>query len=148
MPIIRLFLLLFSALNYAAISVAADDTDSNNLTSKKIVVFVSDRSSGSLVIAAHRFLDLHPQHSIQIRSVSPLNLMSDQDLLNLVHRADAILMAAIFSEPVERLLNLKYPSQQVRIAINSDRRLLTLNADPLNQYQTGLFDLLSSAQKK
>jgi cobaltochelatase CobN len=148
MPIIRLFLLLFSALNYAAISVAADDTDSNNLTSKKIVVFVSDRSSGSLVIAAHRFLDLHPQHSIQIRSVSQINLMSDQDLLNLVHRADAILMAAIFSEPVERLLNLKYPSQQVRIAINSDRRLLTLNADPLNQYQTGLFDILSSAQKK
>jgi cobaltochelatase CobN len=119
-----------------------------NDDSKNIVAFVSDRSSGSLVVAAHRFLDLNPQHTIKIRSVSQINLLSDKELVDLVAGADSILMAAVFAEPVERLLNLKYPSQQARVAINGDRRLLTLNSDPLNQYQTGLFDILSNDQKK
>ena len=154
MPVIhRFFLLLISLLNFSVLSlfsiamfsissaVANDD-------SKNIVAFVSDRSSGSLVVAAHRFLDLNPQHTIQIRSVSQINLLSDEELIGLVTKADAILMAAVFAEPVERLLNLKYPSQQIRVAINGDRRLLTLNSDPLNQYQAGLFDILSNDQKK
>ena len=113
-----------------------------------VVAFVSDRSSGSLVVAAHRFLDTHPQHTLNIRSVSQINLMSDQDLLTLVNQADAILMAAVFAEPVERLLNLHYPKRQTRIAINGDRRLLQLNSDPYNDYQLGLFDGLTNEQKK
>jgi cobaltochelatase CobN len=169
MPVIlRFILLLISILSISFISFAADDmssimslsidTDLINTHStdsvaqgnvpKNIVAFVSDRSSGSLVVAAHRFLDLNPQHTIQIRSVSQINLLSDKELIGLVSKADAILMAAVFAEPVERLLNLKYPSQQTRVAINGDRRLLTLSSDPLNQYQTGLFDILSNDQKK
>ena len=149
MPVIlRFFLLLISTLSFSAISFAADEANSKALVVKKIVAFVSDRSSGSLVAAAHRFLDLHPQHTISIRSVSQLNLMNDQELAGLIQQADAILMAAVFAEPVERLLNLKYPSQQTRVVINGDRRLLTLNSDSLNQYQIGLFDILSNDQKK
>jgi cobaltochelatase CobN len=128
---------------------AADiPSSSNNTSSKTIVAFVSDRSSGSLVAAAHRFLDLNPQHTISIRSVSQINLMSDKELMSLVINADALLIAAVFAEPVERLLNFKYPNQQTRVAINGDRRLLSLNSDPLNQYQNGLFDILSNDQKK
>ena len=170
MPVIRrFFLLLISLLNFSAFSmfsiallslssavandadsteIVSNSIDSKNIDSKNIVAFVSDRSSGSLVVAAHRFLDLYPQHTIQIRSVSQINLLSDKELIGLVSKADAILMAAVFAEPVERLLNLKYPKQQTRVAINGDRRLLTLNSDPLNQYQTGLFDILSNDQKK
>ena len=154
MPVmLRYFLLLISTLSFSALSIAANDASSKNSASRNsasrnIVAFVSDRSSGSLVVAAHRFLDLNPQHTISIRSVSQINLMSDKELLALVAKADAILMAAVFAEPVERFLNLKYPNQQTRVAINGDRRLLTLNSDPLNQYQSGLFDILSSSQKK
>ncbi|MEH6448245.1 MAG: cobaltochelatase subunit CobN [Oleispira sp.] len=149
MPVIqRFFLLLISLLNFLAVSMFSISSAVANDDSKNIVAFVSDRSSGSLVVAAHRFLDLNPQHTIQVRSVSQINLLSDEELIGLVSKADAILMAAVFAEPVERLLNLKYSSQQTRVAINGDRRLLTLNSDPLNQYQTGLFDILSNDQKK
>ncbi|MFT6450146.1 MAG: cobaltochelatase CobN [Oleispira sp.] len=149
MPVILyFFLLLISTLGFPIISLAADDTDPKNLPSTNIVAFVSDRSSGSLVVAAHRFSDINPQHKIQIRSVSQINLMSDKELMGLIIQADAILMAAVFAEPVERLLNFNYPNQQVRVAINGDRRLLTLNSVPQNQYQTGLFDILSNDQKK
>jgi cobaltochelatase CobN len=155
MPVIlRFFLLLISAVGintliFSIHSSAADTSSSStNTVSKNIVVFVSDRSSGSLVVAAHRFLDLNPQHTIDIRSVSQINLMNDEELRGLVAKADTLLMAAIFAEPVERLLNLKYPNQQIRVVINGDRRLLSLNSDPLNQYQTGLFDILSNDQKK
>jgi cobaltochelatase CobN len=166
--LLRFILLFISILSTAVISFAAEDmgsvfspsidTDSTDIhstdsfsqdnISKKIVAFVSDRSSGSLVVAAHRFLDLNPQYTIQIRSVSQINLLSDKELISLISNADTILMAAVFAEPVERLLNLKYPNQQTRVAINGDRRLLSLNSDPLNQYQTGLFDILSNDQKK
>ncbi|OUS41605.1 cobalamin biosynthesis protein CobN [Oleispira antarctica] len=141
-------MLSFSAASIAANNVSSKNTSSKNSVSKNIVAFVSDRSSGSLVVAAHRFLDLNPQHAISIRSVSQINLMSDKELISLVTKADAILMAAVFAEPVERFLNLKYPAQQTRVAINGDRRLLSLNSDPLNQHQTGLFDILSNEQKK
>ena len=154
--VIRLLLLLFSALSFSAISFSAEVNSPKSIASKsinsnstkKIVAFVSDRSSGSLVVAAHRFLDINPQYNIQIRSVSQINLMADKELSRLVNSADTLLMAAVFAEPVERLLNLKFPAQQIRIAINGDRRLLSLNSDPLNQYQTGLFDILSYEQKK
>jgi cobaltochelatase CobN len=145
MPVIlRFFLLLI----FASGTAMASDARSKISDSVNIVAFVSDRSSGSLVVAAHRFLEINPQHTIQIRSVSQINLMNDQELIALTTQADAIVMAAVFAEPVERLLNLKYPQQQIRIAINGDRRLLTLNSDPLNQYQPGLFDILSNEQKK
>ena len=137
---IKSVLLLLLTLSFSVSSYSAQ--------SNTIVAFVSDRSSGSLVASAHKFLDLHPQHNIQIRSVSQINLMTDQALSNLINSADALLMAAIFAEPVERLLNLNYPRAQTRIVINGDRRLLSLNSDPLNQYQTDLFDILSNQQKK
>lgn len=115
---------------------------------KKVFAIVSDRSSGSLVVGAHRFLEQYPQHSIEIRSVSQINLMSDDTLKQLINRADALLMAAVFAEPVERLLNLSYPRQQTRIAINGDRRLLSLHADPYSEFQPGLFDRLSDDDQK
>jgi cobaltochelatase CobN len=132
--ILRFFLLLMSTVGintliFSIHSSAADTSLSpTNTASKNIVAFVSDRSSGRLVVAAHRFLDLNPQHTINIRSVSQINLMSDEELRGLVAKADTLLMAAIFAEPVERLLNLKYPNQQIRVVINGDRRLLSLNA--------------------
>ena len=142
--LIRCFLLFMIAFSYPSTSFSSVD----KVASKGIVALVSDRSSGSLVTAAHRYLDLHPAMDIQIRSVSQINLMSDTQLATLLKGADAVLMAAVFAEPVERLLNLNYPEQQTRIVINSDRRLLSLNSDPLNRYQSGLFTDLSNDQKK
>ncbi|MFQ3176523.1 MAG: hypothetical protein ACI93H_001521, partial [Psychromonas sp.] len=70
MPVILyFFLLMISILGFPIISLAADNTGPKNLPSTNIVAFVSDRSSGSLVVAAHRFSDINPQHKIQIRSV-------------------------------------------------------------------------------
>ena len=129
------FLMLFSTVSFSADQ------------SKSILALVSDRSSGSLVVAAHRYLNLHPKHQVQIRSVSQINLMADHELGKLVNQADAILMAAIFAEPVERLLNIKYPQKQTRIVINGDRRLLSLNSDATNQFQADLFSILTNKQK-
>ena len=146
---VRWFMVLLSiALANVNIASATNPQGINALSAKNIVAFVSDRSSGSLVVAAHHFLDTHPQHTLNIRSVSQINLMSDQDLSELINQADAILMAAVFAEPVERLLNLNYPKLQTRIAINGDRRLLQLNSDPYSDPQLQLFEGLSYKQKK
>ena len=142
--IVSLFVMLFSTVSFSTDAVSI----SSALQSKKILALVSDRSSGSLVVAAHRYLDLHPKHQVQIRSVSQINLMNDQELAKLVNQADSILMAAIFAEPVERLLNLQYPRDQTRIVINGDRRLLSLNSDASNQFKKDLFGILSNNQKK
>lgn len=142
--VVSVFFIFFSVLSFAS----GTEPISSVSQSKNILALVSDRSSGSLVVAAHRYLDLQPSHQVQIRSVSQINLMSDQELVKLVNQADAILMAAIFAEPVERLLNLQYPQNQTRIVINGDRRLLSLNTDISNQFQTNLFATLSNKQKK
>lgn len=150
--IFSLFLMLFSVVSFSTDAVTnslkSSSAPSSTDQSKKILVLVSDRSSGSLVVAAHRYLDLYPKHQVQIRSVSQINLMNDQELAKLVSQSDAILMAAIFAEPVERLLNFQYPQHQTRIVINGDRRLLSLNSDAYNQFQTDLFSILSNKQKK
>lgn len=139
----------FCLMLFSAVSFSADAATTSSLTrSQNILALVSDRSSGSLVAAAHRYLDTHPDHRIQIRSVSQINLMTDTELASLIKQADAILMAAIFAEPVERLLNIHYPSQQTRVVINGDRRLLALNNHAANHFQTGLFANLSSTQKQ
>ena len=142
--VVSVFFTIFSVLSFAS----GTEPISSVSQSKNILALVSDRSSGSLVVAAHRYLELQPSHQVQIRSVSQINLMSDQELVKLVNQADAILMAAIFAEPVERLLNLQYPQNQTRIVINGDRRLLSLNTDANNQLQTNHFATLSNKQKK
>ncbi len=111
---------------------------------RSMLVLVSDRSSGGLVAAAHRYAlaDKSATQSVQIRTVSQINLLSDKALQQLASQADGILMAAVFGEPVERLLNLKYPQGQTRLAIDGDRRLLALHADP----QQGHFESLSTEQ--
>jgi len=114
---------------------------------KQLLVFVSDRSSGNLVASAHRFLQQERNVKLNIRTVSQLNQLSNQSLQALVDKADALLLAAVFGEPVERLLNLNYPARQTRLAINGDRRLLALHADPNSNFETGLFEALTAQQK-
>ena len=134
------FLLLFLAF-LPSLSVQADTPD------RPLLVIVSDRSADSLVSSAHRFLSEVPEQSVSVRTVSQINLMSDEELQTLISQSGAVLMAAVFGEPVERLLNLKWPDQQLRLAVNGDRRLLSLHSDPASQYRSGLFEALSDDQK-
>ncbi len=112
---------------------------------RTLLALVSDRSTGGMVAAAHRYAQAskNSAQAVRIRSVSQINLLSDKALQELISQADGIVMAAIFGEPVERLLSLNYPAKQTRLAIDGDRRLLALHSDP----QQGQFDSLSTEQK-
>ena len=110
---------------------------------KNILVLVSDRSTGDLMTGVHRFLKQQPDQ-IQIRSVSQINLLSQQTLKTLINQADTILILAVFGEPVARLLNLSYPAQQTRLVISADRRLFALHHDTFG----GKFSALSATQRQ
>ncbi|WP_430460482.1 cobaltochelatase subunit CobN [Thalassolituus sp. LLYu03] len=90
------------------------------------LILISDRSAPRMVAAAHDYLQQHPHAALTVRTVSQLNQLNDEQLQQLVNDADRLLMLAVFGEPVERLLHLRYPSGQLRLSLNGDRRLLRL----------------------
>lgn len=109
---------------------------------KNLLILVSDRSTGDLITGTHQFLKKQSDQ-VKIRSVSQINLLSHQALQALINHADAILIAAVFGEPVERLLNLSYPTNQTRLIVNADRRLFALHHDNFG----GQFNALSTTQR-
>jgi len=107
-----------------------------------MLAIVSDRSAASIVSGAHQFLSaqsLHNQsllntasknkNNITIRSVSQLNLLSNNQIQQLINTHQALVIAGVFGESVERLLGLKYQPQQTRLILNADRRLMVLHQD-------------------
>jgi cobaltochelatase CobN len=107
-----------------------------NAAELKILALVSDRSAASMVSGAHQFLEtqnlakqLLSKSSITIRSVSQLNLLSNKQIQRLIYEHQAVVVAGVFGESVERLLALKYQTQQTRLILNTDRRLMVLHQD-------------------
>ncbi len=96
---------------------------------RSVLSIVSDRSAPTLVAGAHELLSARKGQVIHIRSVSQLAEMDDRQLQALIAEHQAVLMIAVFGEPVERLLNMPYPHGQTRMVLHSDRRLLPLQHD-------------------
>ncbi len=102
----------------------------------KILALVSDRSAASIVAGAHQFLAMQnlsngpsSESSITIRSVSQLNQLTNQQIQQLINQHQALVIAGVFGESVERLLSLQYQPQQTRLMLNTDRRLMALHQD-------------------
>lgn len=117
-----------------------------NAAEVKMLAFVSDRSAASIVAGAHQFLDTQEnntslQSNITIRSVSQLNQLTNKQIQDLINQHQALIIAGVFGESVERLLAMdysqRYNSQQVqpskkrqtRLILNADRRLMVLHQD-------------------
>jgi len=107
-----------------------------NATEIKTLALVSDRSAASMVAGAHQFLvtqkstnNTSSQSSITIRSVSQLNQLSNHQIQALINQHQALVIAGVFGESVERLLSLKYQAKQTRLMLNTDRRLMALHQD-------------------
>lgn len=102
----------------------------------KMLALVSDRSAASMVTGAHQFLatqadadNLSPTSSITIRSVNQLNQLTNNEIQQLIYQHQALIIAGVFGESVERLLALNYHPQQPRLMLNTDRRLMVLHQD-------------------
>ncbi|MRI31938.1 cobalamin biosynthesis protein CobN [Endozoicomonas sp. OPT23] len=108
----------------------------------ELFAIVSDRSAADLASGAHAFLEKNTSQNIQIRSVSQINEMTDEQLGKQLQQTDSLLIAAVFGEPVERLLAAAYPERQKRLVLSSDRRLYALN----NLDAEGDFSALSPKQ--
>ena len=102
-----------------------------NAAETKMLALVSDRSAASMVAGAHQFLATHEtaKSSITIRSVSQLNQLTNNQIQQLINQHQALVIAGVFGESVERLLTLKYQAQQTRLILNADRRLMVLHHD-------------------
>ena len=122
---------------------------------QRILAIVSDRSAPSLVAGAHHFLKANSLRtnsleknssdtSIVIRSVSQINQLTNAQLQTLINQQQNVIVAAVFGETVDRLLALTYSTQQTRLVINADRRLMVLHNDKLK----GDFSALSQDQYK
>ncbi len=105
-----------------------------SLVAATVVGIVSDRSAAEMAAGAHRFLDRNPDHRVLLRTPEQLASQSDQQVLELLKSADALLLAAVFGDQVNRLADL---IEQVAaddnaghfpvLGINSDWRISRLS---------------------
>lgn len=99
-----------------------------------VVGIISERSAAEMAAGAHRFLDHHPDHRVLLRTPDQLATQSDQQVLELLKNADAIVLAAVFGDQVERLAGLvkvvvagDAAGQMPVLGINSDWRISRLS---------------------
>ncbi|MDO8827083.1 cobaltochelatase subunit CobN [Methylophaga sp.] len=95
----------------------------------KVTAIVSDRSASTLVSGAHQLLQQQPEANIQIRTVSQLNSLNDNELQQLLDSSGSVLIVGVFGDAVERLLSRQYKNEQKRYVLHSDQRLSRLNSD-------------------
>lgn len=96
-----------------------------------VVGIVSERSAAELAAGARQFLTGHPGHDILLRTPEQLARMDNQALQNLLRKADALLLAAVFGDQVGRLAREVGAEMAQRpfpvLAVNGDRRLARLS---------------------
>ncbi|MGA1933369.1 cobaltochelatase subunit CobN [Arcobacter sp. YIC-464] len=102
-----------------------------NAKEKTIFSIVSDRSVSSLNQGAIHYLK-NSNDKIAIRTESQVLNMTQMQLQELVSNANTVLYVAVFGELVERLISLDYKKEQTVLALQGDRRLITLNQDISN----------------
>ncbi|MDZ7803021.1 cobaltochelatase subunit CobN [Thiohalophilus sp.] len=104
---------------------------SGTASSATLFGIVSERSAQDLVAGARQFAESHPGHTLKLRTPSQIAAYSDKQLVEQLQQADAILIAAIFSEPVprlQRLLGETALAKDIPLFItHSDRRLIRLS---------------------
>lgn len=98
-----------------------------SLLAATVVGIVSERSAAEMAAGANRFLDRNPDHRVLLRTPEQLAIQSDQQVLELLKSADALVLAAVFGDQVDRLASLV---EQVA-ADDAARRLpvLGINSD-------------------
>jgi len=114
---------------------------------KSIFSIVSDRSANSLNSGANRYLK-ESKNQITIKTVSQIALMKEDELSNYLQSSDVILFCGVFGDIVDRLLLEKYPSSQLRVSLQGDRRLLSINNDLRGNDYTNIPDGLFNKDDK
>lgn len=101
------------------------------LSAATIVGVVSERSAAEMAAGAERFLAAKPDHKVILRTPEQLASLDRERLEELVFRADALLLAAVFGDQVGRLeqtvRNLAKERQFPILAVNGDRSLTRLS---------------------
>ena len=104
------------------------------LMAATVMGFVSERSAAEMAAGAHRFLDRNPGHQVVLRTPAQLVVESDEHVLELLESADALVLAAVFGDQVNRLATLieqvvaDDPARQMPVlGINSDWRISRLS---------------------
>ncbi len=104
---------------------------SSPATAATVVGVVSERSAAELAAGAHRFLDVYPEHRVELRTPDQLARFSDEQVQALFQEADAILLAAVFGDQVGRLASIvervSAEGPTPVLAINSDWRISRLS---------------------
>ena len=140
MLLFRHFLMLFFTFLFCA--------NLNAQENKSIFSIVSDRSASTLNTGANAYLK-NSNDKITIKTVSQVALMGEEELDNYLKNSDVVLFCAVFGDVVDRLLLKKYPASQLRISLQGDRRLLTINNDLLgNSYTNIPEELLKKADEE
>lgn len=139
MLLFRHFLMLFFVFTFC-INLYAKE-------SKTIFSIVSDRSADSLNSGANTYLK-NSNDKIIIRTVSQVSFMSDEELDKQLRESDVFLLCGVFGDVVDRLLSKKYLSTQLRISLQGDRRLLSINNDfSSNSYGDNIDKVLEKDNK-
>lgn len=115
--------------------------------SKSIFSIVSDRSASALNSGANTYLK-NSQDKITIRTVNQVALMSEEELDGFLQSSDVVLFTAVFGDIVDRLLLKKYPFSQLRLSLQGDRRLLSLNNDLIGNSYANIRDEVLSKDKE
>ncbi|MGF2687893.1 cobaltochelatase subunit CobN [Marinobacter sp. DUT-3] len=96
-----------------------------------VVGVVSERSAAEMAAGAERFLAANPDHRVVLRTPEQLAALDNQALDELVGRADALLLAAVFGDQVGRLEQAVRDQANDRrfpiLAVNGDRTLTRLS---------------------
>ncbi|WP_295872679.1 cobaltochelatase subunit CobN [uncultured Zhongshania sp.] len=103
--------------------------NSHAATATTLTAIVSDRSAPTLIAGAHQVIQHNNNVQIRIRTVSQVIAMEDEELQNLIASSQTLLMIAVFGESVDRLLNQRFPTTQLRTVLHSDRKLMALQRD-------------------
>lgn len=96
-----------------------------------VVGVVSERSAAEMAAGAERFLTGNPDHRVVLRTPEQLASLDNRALNELIGRADALLLAAVFGDQVGRLERVVREQAADRLfpilAVNGDRTLTRLS---------------------
>ncbi len=118
-------------LTVALITLLAGWMASPPVVAATVVGVVSERTAAEMAAGAERFLNAHPDHRVVLRTPDQLAALDNQALDELIGRADALLLAAVFGDQVGRLEQAVRAQASERslpiLAVNGDRALTRLS---------------------
>lgn len=110
-----------------------------------VLGIVSERTAAEMAAGAHRFVAAHPEHQVILRTPEQLASVSSAQVTAWFDEADAVLLAAVFGDQVERLVQLLGQAGTRRgafdfpvLAVNGDQRLTRLTTLAGRRVMAGL----------